>query len=168
MSADNPCEDFRSRAARLRRAMSLARSQRWHVLTILSLTLVLACLGAVEPLLLKYIFDGLGRQDALHYVAWGVGLMLALGMFRESTSTLSNWLTWRTRLNLHYHLLDITVERIHRLPHDIHRREGVGAIMTRLDRSIQGLIGAITEISFNVLPGAGPGPCCFRRRRFRL
>jgi ATP-binding cassette, subfamily B, bacterial len=150
---DSP-EDFRSRAVRIRRALALARSQRWRIATILLFTLVLSALSAVEPLVLKYLFDGLGREDALHVVAWGVAMLLGLGLFREGGSMLSNWLTWRTRLNLHYHLLDLTVERIHRLPHDIHRQEGVGAIMTRLDRSIQGLIGAITEISFNVLPAA--------------
>lgn len=144
--------DRHDRTARLRRALSLARSQRWSIATILLLTLMLAGLNAFEPLILKYIFDGLGKEDALHYVIWGVVLLLALGLFKEGSCTLSNWLTWRTRLRLHYHLLDITVERIHRLPHDIHRREGVGAIMTRLDRSIQGLINAISEISFNVLP----------------
>jgi ATP-binding cassette subfamily B protein len=147
-------EDFCSRAARIRRAMLLARSQRWSIATILLFTLVQAGLSAVEPLILKYLFDGLGREDALHVVMWGVAMLLGLGLFREGGSTFSNWLTWRTRLNIHYHLLDLTVERIHRLPHDIHRKEGVGAIMTRLDRSIQGLIGAITEISFNVLPAA--------------
>lgn len=150
---DSP-EDFRSRAVRIKRALLLARSQRWRIATILSFTLLLAGLSAVEPLILKYLFDGLGRPDALHVVGWGVGMLLVLGLFKEGGSTFSNWLTWRTRLNMQYHLLDLTVERIHRLPHDIHRKEGVGAIMTRLDRSIQGLIGAITELSFNVLPAA--------------
>jgi ATP-binding cassette subfamily B protein len=147
-------EDFRSRAARIRRALRLARPQRWAIGTILLFTLMQAGLSAVEPLILKYLFDGLGGKEALHVVMWGVAMLLGLGLFREGGSTFSNWLTWRTRLSIHYHLLDLTVERIHRLPHDIHRREGVGAIMTRLDRSIQGLIGAITEISFNVLPAA--------------
>jgi len=147
-------EDFRNRAARIRRALRLARAQRWAIATILLFTLMQAGLGAVEPLILKYLFDGLGRADALHVVMWGVAMLLGLGLFREGGSMFSNWLTWRTRLNIHYHLLDLTVERIHRLPHDIHRKEGVGAIMTRLDRSIQGLIGAITEISLNVLPAA--------------
>jgi ATP-binding cassette, subfamily B, bacterial len=151
-TARNEQEDLRSRVARIRRALSLAREQRWQIATILLLTLLLASLSAFEPLVLKYIFDGLGEKDALHFVLWGVAMLLALGLLREGGSLLSNWLTWRARLSLHYHLLDITVERIHRLPHDIHRKEGVGAIMTRLDRSIQGLIGAISEISFNVLP----------------
>lgn len=145
-------EDFKNRMARLRRALSLAHSQRRAVAIILLLTLLLAGLNAFEPLILKYIFDGLGEEDPMPFVLWGVVMLLALGLFKEVSCTFSNWLTWRTRLRIHYYLLDITVERIHRLPHDIHRREGVGAIMTRLDRSIQGLINAVSEISFNILP----------------
>src|SRR5690606_21163773 len=67
-------------------------------------------------------------------------------------SFVSNWLSWRTRISLHYGLLDATVARLHRLPLYAQHREGVGAIMTRLDRGIQGFIGAISEIAFNVLP----------------
>jgi ATP-binding cassette subfamily B protein len=33
-----------------------------------------------------------------------------------------------------------------------HRAEGVGALMTRLDRGIQGLVGALSELSLNVVP----------------
>ncbi len=32
--------------------------------------------------------------------------------------------------------------------------QGVGAIMTRLDRSIQGFVAAVTQILFNILPAA--------------
>ena len=38
------------------------------------------------------------------------------------------------------------------MPLSFHRAEGVGAIMTRLDRGIQGFIGAVTQILFNVFP----------------
>ncbi|MGC3997440.1 MAG: ABC transporter ATP-binding protein [Anaeromyxobacter sp.] len=42
--------------------------------------------------------------------------------------------------------------RLHRLPLTFHRAEGVGAVMTRLDRSIQGLVGALADLAFNVAP----------------
>src|SRR5581483_7162437 len=45
-----------------------------------------------------------------------------------------------------------TVERLHRMPLSFHRTEGVGAIMTRLDRSIQGFVGAVSQILFNIFP----------------
>ena len=144
---------FWARAANLRRALFFARSQKWHMVLILLLTLVIAGINAVEPLIMKYIFDGLGDRKALEFVFTGVGLFFGLGFLREGTGMLSNWLTWRSRLRIQQHLLDLTVDRIHRLPHDVHREEGVGAIMTRLDRSIQGLTQAITEICLGILPG---------------
>jgi ATP-binding cassette subfamily B protein len=64
----------------------------------------------------------------------------------------SNWLTWHTRLGIHYVLLEQTVGRLHRMPLRMQRSEGVGAIMTKLDRGIQGFIGAVTQLLFNVLP----------------
>ncbi len=144
---------FWGRAANLRRALFFARSQKWHMVLILFLTLVIAALNAVEPLIMKYIFDGLGEKKALSFVFTGVAMFFGLGALREGTGMLSNWLTWRSRLRIQHHLLDLTVDRIHRLPHDVHREEGVGAIMTRLDRSIQGLTQAITEICLGILPG---------------
>lgn len=119
---------------------------------VLFLILLLAGLNALEPLILKYIFDGFSKDKALQIVIKGILLLLGLNLFKEFNSAFSNWLTWRTRLKLHYNLLNITIEKIHRLPHDIHIKEGVGAIMTKLDRSIQGLIGAVSEISFSILP----------------
>jgi ATP-binding cassette, subfamily B, bacterial len=79
-------------------------------------------------------------------------ILVVLGVFRELANGLSSWMTWHTRLGIHYALLETTVERLHRLPLGFHRNEGVGAIMTKLDRGIQGFIGAITQILFNIFP----------------
>jgi ATP-binding cassette subfamily B protein len=81
-----------------------------------------------------------------------IGLLVGLGLFRELATAISNWLTWHTRLGLHYALLESTVERLHRLPLSFHRSEGVGAIMTRLDRGIQGFVGAVSQVLFNIFP----------------
>ncbi len=138
--------------SRLRRAMAYARPYRAFIAVILFLTFLVAAAGALEPLVMKFIFDRLGGDATLESVAIGVAMLAGLGLFRELAGAISNWLSWRTRIGVQYALLDATVEKLHRLPHDVHRREGVGAIMTRLDRGIQGFIGAVSEISFNVLP----------------
>ncbi|MDB4969012.1 MAG: msbA9 [Myxococcales bacterium] len=117
---------------------------------ILTLTLMMGLLSAIEPLVLKSIFDALGGNASL--VVTSVILLLVLGVGRELLSAVSNWLTWKTRLRVHYSLLDATVSRLHLLPVSFHRTEGVGAVMTRLDRGIQGFVGAVTEITFQVLP----------------
>ncbi len=137
---------------RLRRALGFARPFRGAVLLILLITLLVAALNAAEPLIFKYIFDDLASNRQMAVLGTGIGLLIALSIFREIASGYSNWQTWRTRLGIHYTLLENTVERLHRMPLSFQRAEGVGAIMTKLDRGIQGFIGAITQILFNVFP----------------
>lgn len=137
---------------RWRRALRFAFPYRAAVAILLVLTVILAALNAAEPLVLKFIFDHLAEGQGSRFLLWGIGLLVALGIGRELINALSNWMTWHTRLGLHYALLEATVERLHRLPLGYHRTEGVGAIISRLDRSIQGFIGAVSQILFNVFP----------------
>ncbi len=136
------------------RAMSYLRPHQRSVLTILLLVLTSAGLSAVEPLVLKHIFDQLGSGGALKAVLLGVAGLVFIGLAREALGATSNWLTWRTRIAVHFSLNEATVSRLHRLPLSFHREEGVGAIMTKLDRGMQGFVGAITELAFNVIPAA--------------
>jgi ATP-binding cassette, subfamily B, bacterial len=137
---------------RLRRALVFARPYRWKVITILGITLFVAAINAAEPLIMKYIIDSLSAGPKRSPLVNGILLLIGLGLVREIATAGSNWLTWHTRLGIHYELLGATVERLHRLPLSFHRREGVGAVMTRLDRGIQGFINAVTQILFNVFP----------------
>lgn len=134
------------------RALEFARPHRWYVLIILILTLIVAGAGVVEPLIMKYIFDRISEEAVFDLIVKGAAGLLILAVIKESSSGISNWLIWRTRLIIHYRLLSETVDRLHRLPFDYHRKQGVGAVMTRLDKSIQGFIGAISEFAFNFIP----------------
>src|SRR3954465_1883042 len=82
----------------------------------------------------------------------GIWMLAGLAVGREVFSSVSNWLTWHTRLGIRYKLLEATVGRLHRMPLKLQRSEGVGAIIAKLDRSIQGFIGAVTNILFNIFP----------------
>ena len=144
--------DNGARFARLRRAIGFAAPFRKAIFIIFLFTLALAAVNAAEPLVLKYLFDNLTTKPEAQILIGAVIGLLVLGVFREVASGFSNWLTWHTRLNVHYELLEKLVERLHRMPLTFHRNEGVGAIMTKLDRSIQGFIGAISQILFNVFP----------------
>jgi ATP-binding cassette, subfamily B, bacterial len=139
---------------RLRRALGFAAPHKTAVISILLFTFVLAAANAAEPLVLKRIFDDLGDAERRkpEIILGSVVVLLVLGLVREALGGICNWLTWRTRLGIHYGLLEATVGRLHRMPLRIQRSEGVGAILTKLDRSIQGFIGAVTQILFNVLP----------------
>lgn len=137
---------------RLKRALHFAAPFRGKVFTILGITLFLAAINAAEPLVMKFIIDALSSTPAAAPLLKGVLWLVGLGIIRELVTAASNWMTWHTRLGIHYQLLQATVERLHRLPLSFHKKEGVGAVMTRLDRGIQGFINAITQILFNVFP----------------
>jgi ATP-binding cassette, subfamily B, bacterial len=136
----------------MRRALHFAFPYRKSVFAIFLITIVIAAVGAAEPLILKYIFDQLTGGHGVQPLILGVLWLLGIGLLREAGTGVSNWLTWHTRLGLHHALLDATVSRLHRMPLSFHRSEGVGAIMTKLDRSIQGFIAAVSQILFNVFP----------------
>ncbi len=141
-----------SRLIHFHKAVRFAFPQRFAIAVILMLTLSVAGLNALEPLIMKYLFDGLVTADATRVLTMGLFALGAFALGRELLNAGANWLTWRTRIGLHYALLDATIGKLHRMPLHIQRSEGVGAIMTRLDRSIQGLVSAVAEILFSVIP----------------
>lgn len=140
------------RLTKLRRAMAFALPHRRAVAGLFVITVIMAMINAGEPLVLKYVFDELAASRELHALTVGIVALLVLGFVRELGSAGSNWLTWKTRIGIHYSLLEAMVSRLHRLPLSFHRTEGVGAIMTKLDRSIQGFLNAVTQLLFNVFP----------------
>ena len=137
---------------RFHRAVRFALPQRNAIVAILSLTLLMAAANAAEPLALKFIFDSLGAEEQVRPLVQGLAMLAALSLGREAARGLSDWLTWRTRIGLQYALLEATIGKLHHMPLRLQRSEGVGAIMTRLDRSIQGFVGAVTQLLFNILP----------------
>ncbi|MFL5350652.1 MAG: ABC transporter ATP-binding protein [Hyalangium sp.] len=141
-----------SSGGRLRRSLGYLRPFRGAVASILGLVLVTGALNALEPLILKHIFDELGAGRRWQILAVGAGVLVAAGLLREGLGAVSNWLTWRTRIGVHYSLMEETVGRLHRLPLSFHREEGVGATLTRLERGIQGFVGMVTDVAFSVIP----------------
>lgn len=134
------------------RALDYAKPEKRYISIALLCSLSLAAFGVIEPLLMRHIFDNLGSGGVLTEVLLTAAGLLLLAFMKEGIAARSNYLTWRTRLSIHQKLLSATVERLHRLPVDTHRKEGIGAIMTKLDRGIQGFLGALSEIVFNLTP----------------
>ena len=135
----------------MRRALAFLAPEKRTIAAILALTLGIAAIAAFEPLLMKYVVDALGLGAASPALR-GVAILCLLALARESLHAASNWLTWRTRLRVHYSLMEAAVGRLHSLPMSFHRNEGVGATMTRLERGVQGLVGALADIAFHVVP----------------
>ena len=134
------------------RALKYAGAEKKRMILILCLTLLVSAIGALEPLIMKYIFDGLETDDVFGQILRGILLLLGSVLVKESLTGVSNFYTWKVRLKIHYGLLGATVGRLHSLPVDYHKKQGVGAVMTKLERGIQGFVTTISELSFNVLP----------------
>lgn len=132
--------------------MAFAYPYRRQVGALFVITIITAMINAGEPLVLKYLFDDLAAHQKIRTLFIGVAALAGLGLIREIGTAGANWLTWRTRIGIHYSLLEAMVGRLHQLPLSFHRTEGVGAIMTKLDRSIQGFLNAVTQLLFNVFP----------------
>ncbi|MFB6351795.1 MAG: ABC transporter ATP-binding protein, partial [Bradymonadaceae bacterium] len=139
----------------LRRALEFAKPHRVSIAVIILLTLASSVAGAIEPLLMKKIFDQLGDGGTMTAVYWGVGGLVGLAVFDRLASGVSNWLTWRARIGIKYSLLEASVDKLHRLSRSYHTDEGVGAVLTRLERGIEGVVTAISDIAFKILPAIG-------------
>jgi ATP-binding cassette subfamily B protein len=132
--------------------LAFAADQRRSIAAIMALTITAGAVNALDPLVLRYIVDGLVARDPVDRLTVGVVGLLVLYLLREGGNALSSWLTWRVRLRMQYGILDATVGRLHALSVSFHRAGSVGATITRLDRGIQGLVAAFSELAFNVLP----------------
>jgi ATP-binding cassette subfamily B protein len=134
------------------RALRFAAGQRRAVGTIVFLTVGVGVANALEPLLLRAVIDGSGGVTAERRLLLGIVGLALLCLLRETLNALSSWLTWRTRMRVQYAILDSTVDRLHALSVEYHQTKSVGATMARLDRGVQGLVAAFSELAFNLLP----------------
>lgn len=142
----------RNRPSRLWRAFAFTDGERRSIVAIVGLTIAAGALGAVEPLLYKTIVDGLVAGERVRPIIYGVGALLALYLMRESATAFGNWLMWRVRLRVQHRLLDATVGRLHGLSIAYHRSQSVGSLLTKLDRGIQGVVTAFSQIAFALVP----------------
>ncbi len=142
----------RTRPARFWRALAFTRPHRAQIAIIVGLSLLTAIFSAVEPLILRFVLDALATIRELTPALVGVVLFAVLGLVREVGSGFATYLTWKVRLAIQFSLLSKAVDRLHRLPIEHHRSEGVGAVMTRLERGIQGFTSALGEIAFHMIP----------------
>ena len=146
--------DLTFRTAARRAAVFLRPHASAGALVLVS-TIFLAGVNALEPLILKSVFDALaggGAPTVLRVVLIGAGLLLGAAVVRELLGALTNWLVWRVRLGVHENLLQATVAKLHTLPVEHHREERVTSLLTRLDRSITGYITAVQELGTALLP----------------
>jgi ATP-binding cassette subfamily B protein len=134
----------------VRRISPFFLSHRSSLIAVVSMGVLGASLAAVEPLLMKQLFDAFlsGRGEPWLVFATLLGVLLAT----EGIGALREWLTWRVRLAVDFALMHETIERLHALPLSYHRDQTVGATMTRIERGIAGCMSAFQEVVTRLLP----------------
>ena len=125
---------------------------RLRLIAIAALAVSAASLAALEPLVLKRLFDGLSAPSPLQAAAIALGMLGAILLGGELLQGALDWLTWRVRLALDYTLMQATIERLHSLPLAYHREQSVGATMTKIERGIQGSMSAFSDVLVKLVP----------------
>jgi ATP-binding cassette, subfamily B, bacterial len=135
-----------------RRSLQFVRPYRRPLCGVISLALVLAALSAIDPLVMKYLFDELERRAGLESL---VTIMIGLVVLELTRAGLQAWLgilSWDVRLGVEYTLREQLVSKLNALPISFHQREGVGGTMNRVNQGITGYVGAFSDVAFNLLP----------------
>lgn len=136
----------------IRRSFAFVKPERGKIALVLLLALVVAALGAAEPLLTKLFFDELAKEGLTRALAWALGGLVALELARSACGGLLNVATWDVRLAVDFRLREQLVGKLNSLPLSYHQHESVGATMTRLNQGVTGFLAAFAELAFNVLP----------------
>ncbi len=141
-----------ARPSKLRRAVGFLRPHGAATASTLALSLGAAAASTVEPLALKLVFDALGSEPTLQTLLVGAGLFVGVALLKEVLEAVANWLGWRTRIGVHYALLEQSVAKLHALPMSFHHSQGVGSTLTRLERGVQGFVSGVCDVAFNLVP----------------
>lgn len=136
----------------IRRSAQFIIPYRGRLIGISALALTVAALGALQPLVMKFVFDTLTEHAALRTVALIVGALLVVEIAR---TLFEGWLsvqTWDLRLAVDYALRERILGKLNDLPMSYHQAESVGGTMNRVNQSITGFLTAFSEIAFNLVP----------------
>jgi ATP-binding cassette, subfamily B, bacterial len=140
------------RAALAVRSLEFIRPYRRGLAQVLGLALVLAALSALDPLVMKFLFDQLGRPGASHAFAVAMGALVVLEILRAVLQWLLGVRSWDVRLGVEYTVRERVVSKLNLLPVSYHQREGVGGTMNRINQGISGYVAAFSDLAFNLLP----------------
>jgi ATP-binding cassette subfamily B protein len=111
-----------------------------------------ALLAALEPLVMKALFDAFAAKSGLSRTAAPFGTLVALFVGAELINAVLDRLVWKVRLAVDFSLLRATVERLHALPLAFHRDQSVGATMARIERGIAGCMTAFSSTIVQLVP----------------
>jgi ATP-binding cassette subfamily B protein len=118
---------------------------------VLTAALVAAALAAVEPLVVKRLFDELDGAHTGVNLLWVLLTLLAVLVAREVLVAYRDAGAGQIRAGVHSAVTRAAVSHLHALPLSQHR-ESAGAVIAKMDRGINGAIVAFEDLAFNLLP----------------
>ena len=135
-----------------RRSLQFVRPYRRPLSGVITLALILAALSAIDPLVMKYLFDELESRTGLQSLVTIMSGLVVLELTRAGLQAWLGILSWDVRLGVEYTLREQLVSKLNALPISFHQREGVGGTMNRVNQGISGYVGAFSDVAFNLLP----------------
>ncbi len=147
-AAPTPAPDRRL----LRRSLEFVRPRAGTLVRVLTLALVLSSLSAVDPLIMKFLFDLLGSGGDLRLFGLAMAALLVAELGRAALTARLGTSSWDLRLKVEYAVRERVTAKLNSLPVSYHQREGVGGLMNRVNQAVTGYVAAFSDLSFNVLP----------------
>ena len=135
-----------------KRSLQFVRPYRSTLAGVISLALLLAALSAVDPLLMKYLFDALERRSGLSSLGMIMGGLVALELARAGLQAWLGVLSCDVRLGVDYTMREHVMSKLNSLPMSFHQGETIGATMNRINQGIAGCVTAFCETAFNLFP----------------
>jgi ATP-binding cassette subfamily B protein len=133
------------------RSLEFLAPYKLAVAGIAALTLVLAILGAADPMAMKVVVDALARADR-NTLLGALAALAALEIGRATLGALSSSLTWRVRVDVDYTVRERILAKLTTASVDYHQAEGVGGLTQKVNQSIAAFVAAFAEVAFTVLP----------------
>jgi ATP-binding cassette, subfamily B, bacterial len=128
------------------------RPYRRALAGVLGLALILAAFSAIDPLIMKYLIDQLGRPEGGRDFAVAMAGLLALELARALLQWYLGTWSWDVRLGVEYTVRERVITKLNSLPLAFHEREGVGGTLNRINQGISGYVTAFSDLAFNLLP----------------
>jgi len=119
---------------------------------VTGLALFLAALSAVDPLVMKYLFDQLSQSGGLGNFGVAMSALVLLELIRAGLQAWLGVLSWDVRLGVDYTVRERVMGKLNSLPMSFHQSETIGATMNRINAGIQGCVTAFCDTAFNLLP----------------
>jgi ATP-binding cassette subfamily B protein len=134
------------------RSLEFVRPYRRTLIAVTCLALVLAALSAVDPLVMKYLFDQLGAGTGLSKFSLAIAALVVLEIARSGLQAWLGVLSWDVRLGVDYTVRERVMGKLNSLPLSFHQGETIGATMNRINAGINGCVTAFCDTAFNLLP----------------